>query len=99
MARSRKAQSAHDKKVQQEAKKLKQNGFDVSADVTGFPQPETVNGYRPDVVGKKGKQKKIIEVETPNSKGTARDKKQQQAFRNAANRNKNTTFRRAITDN
>jgi len=98
MARSKKAQSEHDKKVRQEARKLKQKGYDVSADVSGFPQPKTIGGYRPDVIGQKGRERKIIEVETPNSKGTARDKKQQQAFRNTANRSKNTTFRRTITD-
>ena len=55
-------------------------------------------GYRPDIVATNGKQKRIIEVETPDSVNSARDVKQQEAFRNAANRSDNATFRRTITD-
>jgi len=98
MPRSGKSQSAHDKKVREEANKLKGQGFDVSADISGFTQPKTLGGYRPDVIATKGNQRKIIEVETPDSKNNARDLKQQKAFRNAANQSKNTTFRRSITD-
>ncbi len=98
MPRSKRAQDAHDKKVRQEANKLKRQGFDVSADVEGFSKPKTLGGYRPDVIATKGDQRKIIEVETEESKDTARDKGQQSAFRQAANRSDNTTFRRVIAD-
>lgn len=98
MPRSKHSQSAHDKKVKHEANKLKKQGFDVAADIPGFPQPNTLDGFRPDIIAKKGTQRKIIEIETPDSKDSARDKSQQKAFRKAADRSKDTTFRRTIAD-
>lgn len=98
MPRSDKNKSAHDKRVNQEAEALKNKGFDVEADVKGYPQPGTISGLRPDVVARKGKVRRIIEVETPDSKDSSRDKGQQKAFRRAADRSKNTTFRRVITE-
>jgi hypothetical protein len=98
MVRSKRSHATHDKKVRQEVNKLKKQGFDVSADLPGFPQPKVIGGYRPDIIAQKGKQRKIIEVETSDSKDNARDKGQQKAFRQAANRSDNTTFRRTISD-
>lgn len=98
MARSKCGQDAHDTKVRVEAKNLKRQGFDVTADVPGFPTPKTLGGYRPDIIATKGKQRKIVEVETQESKNVARDKGQQSAFRQAANRSENTAFRRVIAD-
>ena len=98
MARSRKGQSKHDARVSELARRYENQGFDVKADVSGFSKPGTIGGYRPDVVAKKGRTRKIVEVETPTSVDSARDVKQQQAFRRAANRSVNTTFRRDVTD-
>ncbi len=98
MGRSKQSQSKHNAQVKQIAQKLQQQGYVVKADVKGFPQPNTIGGYRPDVIANKGNVKKIVEVETPDSAKSARDAKQQQAFRQAANRNKNTTFKRTITE-
>ena len=98
MTRKKQSQSKHDAKVRNIARDLTAKGFEVQADLKGYKKPDTINGYRPDVVAKKGKQKRIIEVETPDSVNSARDVKQQKAFRNAANRAANTTFRRTITD-
>ena len=98
MARSRKAQSKHDARVRELARRYENQGFDVKADVGGFSKPGTIGGYRPDVVAQKGQERKIVEVETPDSVDSARDVKQQQAFRQAANRSVNTTFRRDTTD-
>lgn len=39
---------------------------------------------------------KIVEVETPESRDAARDVRQRQAFRQAADRSQNTTFRRVV---
>ena len=94
--RSKTSQSRHDTEVRRIARDLKNKGYEVKADVKGFPQPKTVGGYRPDVVATKGKQRKIIEVETTESVDSARDKAQQSAFRSAASRSKNTTFRRDV---
>lgn len=97
MARSRTSKSKHNTKVRQIARKLERQGYAVKADVPGYEQPRTIAGYRPDVVGKKGKSRRIIEVETPDSAGSARDQAQQKAFRQASKRSDNTTFKRTIT--
>ena len=94
--RTKTSQTKHDTEVKRIAQDLKAKGYDVDADIRGFSQPDTIGGYRPDVVGTKGKQKKIVEVETTDSVGSARDQKQQQAFQNAANRSKNTSFERKV---
>ena len=97
MRRSKKAQSDHDAEVQRIARSYQRRGFDVEADVSGFRRPGTLGGYRPDVVARRGGDRKIVEVETPESVDTARDRKQQQAFRTDANRAKKTTFTRKVT--
>ncbi len=97
MSRPRKSQSKHDTKVRSIARKLERQGFDVKADIRGYEQPDTIRGFRPDVVGTKGRQRKIHEVETHDSVASARDRKQQSAFRQAANKSKNSTFKRTTT--
>lgn len=94
--RSMTSQSMHDSAVRRIARDLKAKGYDVRADVTGFSQPRTFGGYKPDVVATKGKYRKIIEVETTESVASARDIAQQSAFRRVANRSQNTVFRRDI---
>ncbi len=94
--RSMTSQSKHDSAVRRIARDLKAKGYDVRADVTGFYQPRTFGGYKPDVVATKGKYRKIIEVETTESVASARDIAQQSAFRRIANRSQNTVFRRDI---
>jgi len=94
--RTKTSQTKHDAEVRRVAQDLKAKGYDVQADVSGFSQPGTIGGYRPDVVGTKGKERKIVEVETTDSVGSTRDQKQQQAFQNAANRSKNTSFSRKV---
>ena len=96
--RTKRSQSKHDIEVKRIAKELEKKGYKVKADIRGYSKPETIGGYRPDVVAQKGKEKKIVEVETSESVKNARDIAQQQAFRNAANRSKSTTFRRTIVD-
>jgi hypothetical protein len=98
MVRSKRSQAAHDRKVRQEADKLKRQSYKVNADVSGFQRPKTISGYRPDIIAIKNKQWRIIEVETEDSKNSARDSSQQQAFRQAADLSENTTFRRVIAD-
>lgn len=97
MPRSRKSQTKHDAKVLSIARKLERQGFDVKADIRGYEQPDIIRGFRPDVVGTKGRQRKIHEVETRDSVDSARDQKQQRAFRQAADQSKNSTFKRTIT--
>ena len=97
MSRSRKGQTKHDAKVLSTARKLERQGFDVKADIRGYEQPDIIRGFRPDVVGTKGRQRKIHEIETRDSVDSARDQKQQRAFRQAADQSKNSTFKRTIT--
>lgn len=96
MARSKNSQSKHDTKVRQVAKQFAHQGYDVQADVSGFTQPDTIDHVRPDVIARKGDERKIVEVETKDSVDTTRDQKQQRAFRQTANQSKNTTFSRRI---
>ncbi len=93
MPRSRKSQSKHDAEVRAIARKLKKQDFDVKADIPGYMRPDTIRGFRPDVVGIKGRQRKIYEVETEDSVDTARDKNQQKAFKQVAAQIKKTTFK------
>jgi hypothetical protein len=77
--------SDHDKKVQQEAEKLKRKGFpDVRADIKGYPKPPNFCGCRPDIYGEKGSKKVIIEIETPESMKS--DVEQRECLRSAAKR-------------
>lgn len=96
MSRPRKSQSKHDARVRTIAQKLEKQGFDVKADIPGYVPPDTIRGFRPDVVGIKGQQRKIHEVETKDSVDNVRDQSQQRAFRQASDRSKNTTFKRTI---
>lgn len=84
--RTKTSQTKHDAEVRRVAQTLEKKGYKVAADVRGFHQPDTIGGYRPDVVGTKGRERKIVEVETTDSVGSARDQKQQKAFQAAANR-------------
>ena len=77
MARSKRSQARHDAEVRGIAEDLKRKGYDVEADFKGFPQPPTIGGYRPDVIARKISEKRIVEVETPDSVGSTRDGKQQ----------------------
>ncbi len=94
--RSKRSQARHDAAVRKIAKGFEQRRYEVKADVSGFQRPDTLGGYRPDVVAIKGRERKIVEVETPESVDSARDLKQQQAFTKAAKRSVQTTFTRKI---
>lgn len=56
--------SAHDDAVSAEAKALQKQGWDVAADVPGWPGPGTKNGRIPDIVATKRGSGRIVEVET-----------------------------------
>jgi hypothetical protein len=53
----------HDEAVRLSALHLLSQGYDVRARVEGwFQEPEYVNGYRPDIVARKGNEWVLIEV-------------------------------------
>lgn len=97
MGRTKQSQSKHDRAVQRAADSYSRQGFDVTADIKGYQQPKTIGGYRPDVVAKRGRERIIVEVETPDSVDSARDQNQQKAFRRAAQRSKYTSYKRTVT--
>ena len=97
MPRSKSSQSKHDREVEKIAKAYERKGFKVKADLPGYEKPGTIGSYRPDVVAKKGHLRKIVQVETPDLVGYARDQQQQRAFRNAAKRSVRTAFQRKVT--
>lgn len=90
--RSPKKQSQHDAKVRNIAGKLKRDGWNVQADISGFDQPDPIGKKNliPDVTAQKRGAKKIIEVET--SETMEKDKKQHEAFRRSAGQQKRTKF-------
>jgi Holliday junction resolvase len=90
--RSRGQQSKHDQKVRQVAKKLKKEGWQVKADLSGYDQPDPIGkgGFIPDVVATKVGAERIIEVET--SETLKADKKQHEAFRRRAGQKPRTKF-------
>lgn len=77
-------QSRHDEAIRRSAAQYKARGYNVQADVPGYKRPDAVGGRRPDLIVRKGRDKKIIEVETPNTLSS--DRAQQQALRRGAER-------------
>ncbi len=96
-SRTASGQSRHDREVKRIADRLAGDGYSVSADVPGYPSPDTLcdrnggNRRRPDIIAKKGGSTKIIEVETEDSYDA--DRAQHTVFRGYADRHKNTIFR------
>ena len=68
--RGKRSQSKHDAEVRRIAKELKDKGYEVQADIRGYDKPDTIGGLRPDVIAKKGVERKIVEVETSESRNT-----------------------------
>ena len=91
-------QSKHDRTVEKIAQDYKDRGYDVSADVGAYARPSTIRGYRPDVLARKRGHETIVEVETPDSVDSPRDKAQQRAFRSAARRSERRHYRRVVSE-
>lgn len=90
--RSASKQTRHDTKVNQIAKQLQKQGYNVKADLAGYQPPAPIGKgkKRPDIVAEKAGKRKIIEVET--SETVKRDKKQLTTFRRSAAQRSNTSF-------
>ena len=88
--RSMKNQTCHNNSVLRRAAGLKAKGWKVKADISGFKRPSTLNGSRPDIDATKGKRRRIIEVETQESK--RKDRQQHRNLRNYAKFKKRTQF-------
>ena len=78
----------HQKGVRKTAIEHDRNGWDLKADLRGWPHPPIVAGRRPDVVATKRGSRRIIETER--SRGAHGD--QHTAFRRHASQKTNTIF-------
>ena len=98
MKRSGKGQSAHDKKVQQIARKLTNQNWRVKADISGYDKPSPIgkDKRRPDIEATKQGHRRLIEVETPDS--LTKDKKQQSTFRRHSGQKPGTSFDIQVTN-
>jgi len=96
--RTRGSQSKHDRAVRKLAKDYENRGYKVKADIKNYSRPPTIGGYRPDLLAAKGGHETMVEVETPDSVNSARDRSQQKAFRQAASRSGKCHFKRVVTD-
>jgi Holliday junction resolvase len=90
--RSKKQQSKHDRKVRQLANQLKNEGWQVQADLPGYDQPGPIGKKKriPDILAKKAGAERIIEVET--SETINSDKDQHSTFRRRAGQKPRTKF-------
>ncbi len=66
----------HDREVVRVAKRLRREGFEVAADVKGWPRPPTTNGRRADVVGYRGGTMHMVEVEHAHTLDTTHTRRQ-----------------------
>jgi len=96
MVRSRLSQTRHDRQVQIEANRYTRSSFKVWADIKGWPQPGTIDGYRPDVIAYKNGSYTVIEVETTDSVNSSRDVVQQRAFKTWASRKTSRHYKRIV---
>ena len=96
MQREKDAQSKHDEMVKTITQDFLKKGFRVKADLEGYERPGTIRGYRPDVIAFKDGQRKIVEVETPDTSKSSRAVNQQEAFRAEADNSKTTTFTKRV---
>ena len=90
MKRSKHAQTCHNGSVFKRAIGLESNGWSVKADISGFKRPPILNGARPDIIAKKGKKIRIIEVETPDTR--FRDRPQHRKLREYTRNHKRMEF-------
>lgn len=96
MVRTRLSQTRHNRQVQIEANRYLRNGFKVWADIKGWSQPDTIGGYRPDVIAYKNGSFTVVEVETTDSVNSSRDIAQQRAFKTWALRKTSRHYRRIV---
>jgi hypothetical protein len=80
------SQQKHDSIVSLRAGELVAEGNRVWADgVNGYPQPQLVFGYRPDIIAVNGSRNLISEVETSDTYSSQHTREQLKAFDLAAN--------------
>jgi len=92
--RTKVGQKRHDEGVLRSVNWYEDQGFNVDADLPKYDKPKQIGGYIPDWIAQKGKKEVIGEVET---RGTnEKDKDQQQAFKDYADRKSGRQFRKKV---
>jgi hypothetical protein len=97
MPRAPQSQGKHDRKVASEARNYYNKGYDVWSDIADWPKPQTIGGYRPDVIAYSNGHTTVVEVETVDSVNSSRDLAQQRAFKSWAARKSTRHFKRIVT--
>ena len=92
--RTKTGQKQHDQAVLRSAEWYKNQGYKVKADLPQWEKPKKIKGFIPDLIAKKGKKEIIGEVET--KKTNEKDKEQQAAFKEYAERKKLREFKKKI---
>ena len=87
-------QKRHDEAVLRSVKWYEGQGYKVKADLPNYDGPKKIGGHIPDWIAKKGKKEIIGEVET--KKTDKKDKEQQQAFKEYAERKRGREFKKKI---
>ena len=98
MARSKTSQSKHNTTVKKLAKQYQQKGYKVKADIEGWGKPDTIKGYRPDIIAEKGSHKTVVEVETKDSVDSKRDQQQQKSFKDWSREGERKHYKRVVTE-
>ncbi|HJT10259.1 MAG TPA: hypothetical protein VJ771_05690 [Candidatus Nitrosotalea sp.] len=88
--RTRRSQTCHNNSILRRAVGLEANGWKVKADIQGFKRPPVLNHSRPDIIATKGKRRRIIEVETTDTR--FRDRPQHRKLREYARNHRRTEF-------
>jgi len=82
--RTPRSQSIHDSMVSARARELAAEGDRIWADVQGYPQPQAVFGYIPDIIAN-GSRPLISEVETSDTYSSSHTRDQLKVFDSAGN--------------
>ena len=97
MGRQKRNQATHDRRVRALANRLKNQGWEVQADLPNFDSPDPIGKDEriPDILATQGNQTQIIEVETPSTVDSHQD--QRSTFKRSAAQRENTEFELIVT--
>jgi hypothetical protein len=90
--RSKASQSKHNKKVRSIAQSYRKKGWNVKADIPGFPKPTPIGKKKrvPDIEATRPGTRHIVEVETKETYEA--DKDQRASFKRSAKKRKRTKY-------
>jgi hypothetical protein len=87
----------HKEAIERIAVAYSRSGYAVRADhVKSFEYPDRYRMFKPDIVAEKEDKIILIEVETKNSLGTRREKRQRKAFSRWAKKSRERDFLREV---